>query len=137
MSSSDLEAAIRLQGESTARAAAQPQQQTAGKATSKTAASKQTPTKSTTTASASKPAAKGKVIYKIQILTSDKKLAVNSKQFKGYKQISFYQEKGLYKYTYGESANLDEIKKLRRQVAKDFKDAFIVAFQDGRKIKYN
>ncbi len=131
------EAAIRLQRESAARAAAQPQQQTAGKATSKTAASKQTPAKSATTASASKPAAKGKVIYKIQILTSDKKLAVNSKQFKGYKQISFYQEKGLYKYTYGESANLDDIKKLRRQVAKDFKDAFIVAFQDGRKIKYN
>ena len=43
----------------------------------------------------------------------------------------------MYKYTYGESANLDNIKKLRRQVAKDFKDAFIVAFQDGRKIKYN
>lgn len=26
--------------------------------------------------------------------------------------------------------------KLRRQAAKDFKDAFIVAFKDGKKVKY-
>ncbi|MCC8144698.1 MAG: N-acetylmuramoyl-L-alanine amidase, partial [Tannerellaceae bacterium] len=43
---------------------------------------------------------------------------------------------GLYKYTYGESTSLEEMKKVRRQVIKDFKDAFIVAFKDGKKVKY-
>ena len=80
--------------------------------------------------------AKGVVVYKVQILTSDKKLPSNSKVFKGYKNVSYFKEKGLYKYTYGETNSFNEIRKLRRQVAKDFKDAFIVAFQDGEKVNY-
>lgn len=80
--------------------------------------------------------AKGKVIYKIQILTSDKKLSSNSKLFKGYKEIDSFKEKGIYKYTCGETTDFDEIRKLRRKVAKDFKDAFIVAFKNGERVKY-
>lgn len=80
--------------------------------------------------------AKGKVVYKIQLLTSDKKLPSNSKLFKGYKNIDFFKEKGLYKYTYGESTDFNAIKKLRREVIKDFKDAFIVAFKDGKRVSY-
>lgn len=78
----------------------------------------------------------GQTVYKIQILTSDKKLSPGSKLFKGYKNVDFFVEKGLYKYTYGETTSFDSIRKLRRQVAKDFKDAFIVAFKDGKKVKY-
>ncbi len=78
----------------------------------------------------------GKVIYKVQILTADKKLSAGAKAFKGYKPVDFYLEKGIYKYTYGETTDLNEAKKLRRQVAKKFKDAFIVAFKDGKKVKY-
>lgn len=79
---------------------------------------------------------KGQMIYKIQILTSDKKLSSGSKLFKGYKNVDYFIEKGIYKYTYGETTSFDSIRKLRRQVAKDFKDAFIVAFKDGKKVKY-
>ena len=79
---------------------------------------------------------KGVVIYKIQILTSDKKLSANSKLFKGYKNVDCFVEKGIYKYTYGEMSDFNAIRKLRRQVARDFKDAFIVAFKDGEKVKY-
>lgn len=79
---------------------------------------------------------KGKVIYKIQILTSDKKLSANSRLFKGYKDIDYYKEKGIYKYTYGETTDFNNIKKIRRQVAKDFKDAFIIALKNGEKVKY-
>ena len=79
---------------------------------------------------------KGQTIYKIQILTSDKKLSSGSKLFKGYKNVDYFIEKGIYKYTYGETTSFDSIRKLRRQVAKDFKDAFIVAFKDGKKVKY-
>lgn len=78
----------------------------------------------------------GKVIYKVQILTSDKKLSPGAKVFKGYKNVDFFVEKGIYKYTYGETTDFDSIRKLRRRVAKDFKDAFIVAFKDGKKVKY-
>ena len=77
----------------------------------------------------------GQVVYKIQILTSDKKLQSGSRYFKGYKNVSFFQEKGLYKYTYGESSDFDEIMKLWRKVRRDFKDAFIVSFKDGKRVK--
>lgn len=77
---------------------------------------------------------KGTVVYKIQIMTSDKKLPANSRQFKGYKNVSSFSERGLYKYTYGESSNFNEIRALRRKVAKDFKDAFIIEFIDGEKV---
>lgn len=79
---------------------------------------------------------KGKVIYKVQFLTSGKKLPTNSKMFKGYKNVDFYVEKGIYKYTYGETTDFDSIRKIRRKMIKDFKDAFIVAFKDGKKVKY-
>lgn len=79
---------------------------------------------------------KGAVVYKVQILTSDKKLPAGSRQFKGYHPVDYYKEKGLYKYTYGETTDFDSIRKIRRKVAKDFKDAFIVAFKDGKKVRY-
>jgi len=76
----------------------------------------------------------GNVVYKIQILTSDKQLPANSRQFKGYKNVNYYVENGRYKYTYGESTRLDEMRKLRQSVLKDFKDAFIISFKDGKRI---
>jgi N-acetylmuramoyl-L-alanine amidase len=78
----------------------------------------------------------GKLIYKIQILTSDKKISDSSRLFKGYKNIDSFKEGRLIKYTYGESTSFDEIKRLRRKVARDFKDAFIIAFKNGEKVKY-
>ena len=85
----------------------------------------------------SKVISKGQVVYKVQVLTSDKKLPSGSKLFKGYTDLDFYQEKGIYKYTYGETADFEEIKNIRRKVSKDFKEAFIVAFKDGERVKYN
>ncbi|MDH6535032.1 N-acetylmuramoyl-L-alanine amidase [Parabacteroides sp. 52] len=77
----------------------------------------------------------GKIVYKVQILASDKKITAHSKQLKGYKNVSYYVENGMYKYTYGESTSLNEINKVRRRLLKDFKDAFVVSFKDGKKIK--
>lgn len=118
-------------------APAAPQETTKKTATQNGAA--RTTTKEVKTTSQTKPKPQsqntGKVVYKIQILTSDKKLPVNSRQFKGYKNIGYYKENGIYKYTYGESTDFDAIKKTRRQVAKDFKDAFIIAFKNGEKVK--
>lgn len=72
-------------------------------------------------------------LYKIQILTSDKKLSINDRRFKGHKNVSFYKEKGLYKYTIGESSDFKEITALRKKILKDFKDAFIIRFVNGEK----
>ncbi|MDL2222345.1 N-acetylmuramoyl-L-alanine amidase, partial [Parabacteroides sp. OttesenSCG-928-N08] len=78
--------------------------------------------------------ASGAIIYKVQILTSDKKLSNNDKRLKGYKNTDYYIENGTYKYTYGESTDFNAIKKVRQSLLKDFKDAFIVSFQDGKKV---
>ena len=53
---------------------------------------------------------KGQTIYKIQILTSDKKLSSGSKLFKGYKNVDYFIEKGIYTYTYGDPTSFDSIR---------------------------
>lgn len=73
-------------------------------------------------------------VYRIQILTSDKKLPAGSRFFKGYKDVEVFHEKGIYKYTYGKSSDYNAILKLWRKVRQDFKDAFIVTYKDGKRV---
>ena len=79
----------------------------------------------------------GKPVFKIQILASGQKLPAGSKQFKGLSPISHYQEGGLYKYTYRESTDYNEILRIKRQIASKFSEAFIVAFKNGQKMNVN
>ena len=72
-------------------------------------------------------------IYKIQILASTKKLPDKSPELKGYK-ADFFVEGQYHKYTCGESADWNEIENLRKKVVKDFKSAFIIAFENGIKV---
>ncbi len=65
-------------------------------------------------------------LYKIQILASPTKLKENSSQFKGLSPVSYFEEDGLYKYTYQESKSLQEIRKHLPIARKKFKDAFII-----------
>jgi N-acetylmuramoyl-L-alanine amidase len=95
-----------------------------------------TKTASKTTSQPSKAIKTGKAtktVFKIQILTSEKALGAKSKQFKGLSPVSHYREKGLYKYTYGESTDYNQILRTKKQISAKFKDAFIVAFKDGKK----
>ncbi|MDR2969230.1 MAG: N-acetylmuramoyl-L-alanine amidase [Tannerellaceae bacterium] len=80
-------------------------------------------------------AAKDVTVYKVQILASNRKLARGARELKGYSSESYYVEKGLYKYTHGETTSATEIRKIRQAVRKNFKDAFIVAFRNGEKVK--
>lgn len=89
------------------------------------------PSTATETSSTSKP------VFKIQILASDRVLPKGSKQLKGVSPVSYYREKGLYKYTYGESTDYNKILRLRRTITPKFKDAFIIAFRDGEKMNVN
>lgn len=81
--------------------------------------------------------ADSKPVFKIQILTSDKKLGSNSKLFKGVKPVSYYFENNIYKYTYGEDTNYNKILRLKRSIDSKFKDAFIIAFKNGKKMNIN
>ena len=86
----------------------------------------------------SKSNTSSKPVFKIQILTSDKVLPKNSRQFKGLSPVGRYKEKGIYKYTYGESTDYNKILRLKRsKVDAKFKDAFIIAFKDGEKRNIN
>ena len=77
-------------------------------------------------------------IFKIQILASDRVLPQNSKQFKGLKPVSYYKENGLIKYTYAEDKNYNKILSIKKTlVDKKFKDAFIIAFKDDKKVNIN
>ena len=73
------------------------------------------------------------IIYKVQIMSSDKQLPSNSPFFKGY-QVDWYKDGNLYKYTYGESPDFQAIQTIKNTVSKDFKDAFIIRIKDGRRL---
>lgn len=80
----------------------------------------------------------GKPVFKIQILTSGRKLPPKSKQFKGLSPVDSYEENGIIKYTYGADTNYNKILRLKRnKVDSKFKDAFIIAFKDGQKVNIN
>ena len=101
-------------------------------ATEKPASSKST----SSTASTAKNET-GKPVFKIQILTSDKQLAKNDKRLKGLKNVDYYKEGGLYKYTYGASEDYNLVLRTRNSIRAQFKDAFIIAFKNGKKMDVN
>jgi len=74
------------------------------------------------------------LVFKVQIMACDIKLQKNDPRLKGLQHVDFYQENGLYKYTVGSSANYNEIVTQRKNVSKDFPQAFIVAFKNGQKM---
>ncbi|MDO4181692.1 MAG: N-acetylmuramoyl-L-alanine amidase [Bacteroidales bacterium] len=78
-----------------------------------------------------------KPVFKVQILTSGKVLPKGSKLLKGVTPVGYYQEKGIYKYTYGETTDYNKIVRMRREILPKFKDAFIIAFKNGEKMDVN
>lgn len=73
-------------------------------------------------------------VFKVQFLSSSKKLGKGDSAFKGLGPVEYYYDKGLYKYTYGASTNYNEILRTKRKVNEKFKDAFIVAFIKGERV---
>ncbi len=79
-----------------------------------------------------------KPVFKIQILTSDRVLPARSRQIKGLSPVNHYKENGIVKYTYGEDTDYNHILRLKRtKVDAKFKDAFIIAFKNGKKMNIN
>ena len=78
-----------------------------------------------------------KPVFKVQILVSSRKLKNGDPHLKGLTDYDYYQEAGYCKYTVGESANYNEIYRLRKQILDKFPEAFIIAFKNGAKMNVN
>ena len=76
-------------------------------------------------------------IFKVQILSSSRKIALNDETLKGLKGCECYQDGTLWKYTYGSSTNYNEIRKLQKELTNRFPDAFIIAFKGGQRTNVN
>jgi hypothetical protein len=76
------------------------------------------------------------VVYRIQIMASDKQLDNNDSRFKGEKDIWFYKRDNSYKYTVGHFATMQEASKKQNELRKNgFSEAFVVIFnQKGERI---
>lgn len=73
--------------------------------------------------------------FRIQFLTSSRKIENGAAAFKGLKPVDYYLDGKIYKYTYGSTDNPDEVRRLLRDVQKKFKDAFIIEFENGERVK--
>lgn len=76
-------------------------------------------------------------VFKIQILASDTEIRPGSNQLKGLTGVESYREGNYYKYTYGASANYNEIYRLRKEILDKFPGAFIIAFKNRSKMNVN
>ncbi|KAA6319682.1 N-acetylmuramoyl-L-alanine amidase [termite gut metagenome] len=88
----------------------------------------------TVSETSSKPAPVEEIIFKVQFLTSTRLLPQNHANIKGLKGVEHYKEKGIYKYICGASPDYNKVLKTQKEVAARFKDAFIVAFNGGKRM---
>ena len=73
-------------------------------------------------------------VFKVQFLAGSARIKAGDSRFKGLKDVDCYEESGMYKYTVGNTADYKEALKLRREVAKTFPQAFVVAFASGKRM---
>lgn len=77
------------------------------------------------------------IVYKVQLLSSDKPIPLNSDKLKKVQKPGEYLENGMYKYTAGEFSKKQEAVDLQNALRKSgFKDAFVIATQDGKRIPF-
>lgn len=76
------------------------------------------------------------IVYKVQFLLKSSKIDVKSAQFSKLKDVDYYEQDGKYKYTTGAFDTEKEALEYRQEVIKQgYKDAFVVKFKDGKRIK--
>lgn len=75
------------------------------------------------------------VEYRVQFLSSDKLLKDGARELKGLTDYSYYTQKGVYRYTTGNFKQVNDAVNYQKKVREmGFKDAFIVAFNNGERI---
>lgn len=95
--------------------------------------------KSNTTPSPAKPVSnkivdKNEVTFRIQVISSSRKLSRDRDLFKKYTDIYEYQENNMYKYAIGNYQNIIDVKEMQKDIKQSYPGAFIVAFRNGNKI---
>ena len=73
-------------------------------------------------------------VFKVQVLASNHKLKANDRQLDGLKEVDYYMDGGLYKYTVGSSEDYNAIYRLRKEIVDRYPKAFIIAFKNGRRV---
>jgi N-acetylmuramoyl-L-alanine amidase len=77
------------------------------------------------------------ILFKIQVLTSTKRMELIPENFKSYQNVDVYLQDGVYKYTIGADSDYNKIVELHKKVIKDYPDSFIVALKNGVRIPVN
>lgn len=76
------------------------------------------------------------VVYRLQIATTSKPLESLDEQYGEVKLVTEEKDgKQIYKYFIGCERKYSEIQKLQKKARKDYKDCFVVAFEDGKKVE--
>ena len=73
-------------------------------------------------------------VFKVQLLATLKILKSNAADFRGIKNIDYFIEGGINKYTIGAETDYTKIEKIRKDVLSKFPEAFIIAFVGSKKI---
>lgn len=75
------------------------------------------------------------ITYKVQLLSSDKKIPFDSEPLKNVESPGEYIENGVYKYTSGQYMNINDANLQKQKLRKTgFKDAFVIAMQGGKRV---
>jgi N-acetylmuramoyl-L-alanine amidase len=78
------------------------------------------------------------IFYKVQFMSSGRRIPLLSDKFKGLKDVGEYEDSGSYKYTAGEFKTIEEAMKYRTEMLnKNHKGCFVVKFKDGKRLKNN
>ena len=77
-------------------------------------------------------------VFRVQFMISKTRVNTSEAKYRDIKDIDFYHHQGMYKYTSGNEKSFDEAMKIRSfLVNKGYKDAFVVAFLNGKRIDTN
>jgi len=80
-----------------------------------------------------KPTA-SEIRFRIQFYSSKDNLSTSNKRFSSLSDVNKFKENGVWKYTTGNYKTLSEVQKSLKKVKKQYSDAFIVAFNNDKKI---
>ncbi len=72
-----------------------------------------------------------KIVYKIQIASSNKSIPLIPDNFKGYKNIEESSVNGIYIYTYGSHKKIEKARTLLQEVKDDFPEAILLEITGG------
>ncbi len=75
-------------------------------------------------------------VFKVQFLSLSKQKTLNGRKHKALQPIDSYYYKGMWRYTTGNCTTRKKAEQLKRKIRqKGFKDAFVVKFKNGKRVK--